>query len=488
MRFFSYDYDNMYYLFFDSNSFLAMRLQLSPISPIRIFLATFCVFLAGFTVTPARSGEMALAPGDIIELVIYGREDLSGERPIDATGRLLVPLLGRIKATGTTPSELEKRIGNELSGKGLIAAPDVFIEVVKWRDVYVGGDVLKPGAYAWRPGMTVRQAITVAGGRGTLPPDEFSTFLQAYTVLERFHALKLSIGNLRARRSRLEAEIEFVEFVFGNGAKLHLEASKRLNVFGFLPPEAVSLSVADRSILASTTMPDLDIAKYRRQNMPLNGANLITFEQAVLDDSALIDIRATHETLIRNWVDISLSKMNSLRLQKASLIEKIDVLREQNALMDETISLSRIRLDGFLKLGEQGLVRAQDLQNMQTAYASVVSAQLAVIAEIADTEIAIAQQDLTISSFAPSLHLAISGEMEDVISSLSEANSRLIAAGRAARVAQSYLDIDQTVQGEPVVVYEITRNVSGTRDVIKATEAMMVLPGDTITSRSYDEF
>ena len=465
-----------------------MGSQLLRISALKMFVSALWVVFAGFLATPAQSGEMTLAAGDIIEVVIYGRDDLSGERPIDATGRLLVPLLGRIEAAGTTPGALEKRIGQALSDQGLIAAPDVFIEVVHWRDIYVGGDVLKPGAYAWHPGMTVRQAVTVAGGRGTLPPDEFSTFLQAYTVLERFHSLQLSIGNSRARRARLEAEVEFVKFAFGNKGKLQLEASKRLNILGFLPPEAVSLSDSDRANLFRKTMPELDIDKYRGLNMSLAGVKLITFEPAIRDNPSLIDIRATQETLMHNWIDISLSRMNSMRLQRNSLTEKINVLREQNRLMEETITLSRARLDGFLKLGEQGLVRAQDMQDMQTAYASLVSSKLAIIAEISDTEIAIAQQDLSISSYAPSLHLALSGELEDVISSLSESNARLTAAGRAARVAQTYLDIDQTVQGEPVVVYEIIRDIAGSPATLEATETTNVLPGDTITSRSYDEF
>ena len=47
---------------------------------------------------------------------------------------------------------------------GFVEAPSVSIEIAKFRPFYITGDVQHPGEYAYRPGLTVLQALSLAGG------------------------------------------------------------------------------------------------------------------------------------------------------------------------------------------------------------------------------------------------------------------------------------------------------------------------------------
>jgi len=72
-------------------------------------------------------------------------------------------MIGQIDAGGKTTREVEVIIRNELSGKYLMD-PQVNVNITEFRKYFVGGKVKQPGGFAFTPGMTVQQAITLAGG------------------------------------------------------------------------------------------------------------------------------------------------------------------------------------------------------------------------------------------------------------------------------------------------------------------------------------
>ena len=90
---------------------------------------------------------------------------LNAEYAIGPEGKVSLPLIGELSAVGKTPGELASAIGAALKARiGLVEAPDVSVEVVQFRPFYIVGDVEKPGEFAYRPGLTVLQAISIAGG------------------------------------------------------------------------------------------------------------------------------------------------------------------------------------------------------------------------------------------------------------------------------------------------------------------------------------
>lgn len=113
--------------------------------------------------TAYGSADYRLGTADKIRVIVYEEADLGGEFQIDATGFVRLPLIGQIKAGGTTARELESGIASALA-QGYLNDPRVSVEVLTYRPFYVVGQVQKPGEYPFAVGMTPASAVALAGG------------------------------------------------------------------------------------------------------------------------------------------------------------------------------------------------------------------------------------------------------------------------------------------------------------------------------------
>jgi polysaccharide biosynthesis/export protein len=75
-----------------------------------------------------------------------------------------LPLVGEFKAEGLTTSELEDEIETRLKEDHFLVGPQVSLQVQTYRPFYVLGEFANPGSYEYRDGMTVAEALAVAGG------------------------------------------------------------------------------------------------------------------------------------------------------------------------------------------------------------------------------------------------------------------------------------------------------------------------------------
>lgn len=104
-----------------------------------------------------------LGAGDKLRIVVFGEDDLSGEFEVDSGGSLSLPLIGEIVAAAKTPRDLERDVARTLSD-GYLVNPRVSIEVLNYRPFFILGEVKEPGKYPYVNGMTVLNAVAVAGG------------------------------------------------------------------------------------------------------------------------------------------------------------------------------------------------------------------------------------------------------------------------------------------------------------------------------------
>lgn len=104
-----------------------------------------------------------LGAGDEIRIQVYQEDDLSMTLKLDESGTLDYPYLGTITASGRTLDQLRDTITNGLL-QDILVKPSVNVSIVKYRDFYIGGEVKNSGGYPYQPGLTVKQAITLAGG------------------------------------------------------------------------------------------------------------------------------------------------------------------------------------------------------------------------------------------------------------------------------------------------------------------------------------
>jgi polysaccharide export outer membrane protein len=112
----------------------------------------------------AMAGPYTLGPGEQVRVVIFGQTQLTGEFTVNDRGDISVPLLGDIPASGETTDQLAQTIQTALADKKILLNPSVSVEVVKYRPVFILGEVVKPGQYPYEPGMTALTLVAIAGG------------------------------------------------------------------------------------------------------------------------------------------------------------------------------------------------------------------------------------------------------------------------------------------------------------------------------------
>ena len=140
-------------------------LQSRPQSLLQLFgvvALLFAAYPAAAQDLPGQ-GDYRLAPGDVIEVRVYGEDDLSMELAVPARGTVEYAFVGEIELAGKTVREVQQGIYDRLLGDYLVE-PRVSVSMAGYRNVYVYGEVNQPGSYSWEPGLTVRKLITLAGG------------------------------------------------------------------------------------------------------------------------------------------------------------------------------------------------------------------------------------------------------------------------------------------------------------------------------------
>jgi protein involved in polysaccharide export with SLBB domain len=105
-----------------------------------------------------------LGPGDALRVNVFRHEDLSGEFTLDGDGYFAMPLVGEILGGGRSARELENEIETALKSGGYLVEPQVSIQVLNYRPFYIIGEVNNPGSFEYVNGMTVINAVALAGG------------------------------------------------------------------------------------------------------------------------------------------------------------------------------------------------------------------------------------------------------------------------------------------------------------------------------------
>ena len=104
-----------------------------------------------------------LASGDRLRIIVFGQDSLTNSYAVDGAGRISMPLIGLVDAYGRTTQELERQIETKMRG-GFLREPRVSVEVEAYRPFFVLGEVTTAGQYPFINGMTIQNAVAVAGG------------------------------------------------------------------------------------------------------------------------------------------------------------------------------------------------------------------------------------------------------------------------------------------------------------------------------------
>jgi len=159
-------------------------------------------FLIFSTLTPALadSGAYRLRAGDTIEISIAGPSQMDQKFVLDLDGQISVPLIGVIKAEGSTIGELRDKLQH-------ILPRDIAVNMVDYSPVYIDGDVVKPGQLRFRPSMTVRQAVALAGGYEVMRYHLVDPVIQSADLGADYETFWTEQAREQARLARLKAEL-----------------------------------------------------------------------------------------------------------------------------------------------------------------------------------------------------------------------------------------------------------------------------------------
>jgi polysaccharide biosynthesis/export protein ExoF len=311
----------------------------TPIPVIGRAVAALCV-ISCLVFTTAANAEYRLGVSDRVRIKIQEWPDLTGEYAVSSEGTISLPLIGEVTAQGLQIRELSELISDLLQKRTNGAQrPYAVVDISQFRPFFILGNVQKPGDYPYRPGLTVLQAIGVAGGYYR-PVDPVALRLEKDAAVARgeLKSLASRLTILTARAARLTAAISGKEIAFP--AELTDQKNNPI-IAAILDSERTTLTL-ERSA-AKNQNEDLESLK----QLYLQEISSLRDQQKALKDEQV--------TLKRQLDDLRALSTKGLALAPSILSMERSLSQNGNELL--TIETSIVRAQESIKVAEQ---RARD--------------------------------------------------------------------------------------------------------------------------------
>lgn len=160
---------------------------------------------------PALAVDYPLRPGDILSVTIIGVPELARAVPVEADGTAWFPAIGPVQAVGKPLAAIRAAVTEAYVGMvaaeaevgappRFIAASQVYVGVSEYRPIYVSGDMIAATTVAFRPGLTARRALALAGAGPARAPDQAG-------MAEQFRAAVVDLSRVQARIWSLKRQL-----------------------------------------------------------------------------------------------------------------------------------------------------------------------------------------------------------------------------------------------------------------------------------------
>lgn len=153
--------------------------------------------------------DYKLGVSDRVKIRVQEWPDLNGEYTVTPDGAVSLPLIGNIAAVGMDLNDLAKAISDRLQqrserGERVLTA----VEIAQYRPFVITGDVQRPGQYPYRPGLTVIEAIGIAGGYYRPELGLLRLGRDVAVASGDIHTQSAKLNRLLAREARLKATLD----------------------------------------------------------------------------------------------------------------------------------------------------------------------------------------------------------------------------------------------------------------------------------------
>ena len=114
--------------------------------------------------TKAHDATYVIGNDDKLAISVWKEPDLTRSIPVRSDGKISLPLVGEIPATGRTPLQLEMDIANRLRNYITVPEVTVIVEQINSKKYNIVGYVNHPGSFPLTNTTTIMDAIALAGG------------------------------------------------------------------------------------------------------------------------------------------------------------------------------------------------------------------------------------------------------------------------------------------------------------------------------------
>ena len=374
---------------------------------------------------PAFGDDYRLGISDRLKIKVQEWPDLNGEYAVTPDGSVSLPLIGNVDAAGLRIKDLAQDISDRLQRRAEGAErPLAAIEIIQFRPFSIVGDVQHPGEYPYRPGLTVLQAIGIAGG--------YYRFDLGLLRLDRDTALaKGDIRTLLLKQNRLVAR----------ASRLTAALAGREDVP--LPPELVNQK--DNPAISA-------IVENERAALALEN------DTARSETSALENIRSLYQR-----------EIGSLRGQIAALTQ------EKNATQQQ--------LNDLRSLSAKGLALMPTLFTLERSLAQIVNAQMSAETEITRAEESITLAEQRVREHAIERSRTNTRDLQQTKDEIAEVRARIVTASDLLNEAQISAPAEareRLAESGQRTSFTLVRKDGEIRREIAADETTLVEPGDII--------
>jgi exopolysaccharide production protein ExoF len=352
---------------------------------------------------------------------VYEWDAISGEYTINSSGFISLPLIGEVKATGKTTSELSDVIAEGLVKKiGTVKRPEIAIEITQYRPFYILGPVTKAGDYPYRPNLTVLQAVGIAGGfRRTADERPERESISGEGDL---NVLQLSLSSYLTRLARLNAE--------------------------------------------------------------LSDANSITFPAEInsqANNPTVRDFIKQQGSIFQSRKESMRAQLKSYEALKVLLSQEVTSLNERAQSQQRQIELAKRERDAVDTLMNKGLTVNARQSTLEQQLAQFESSKLDISTSILRAQQELSKADRDSLELRNKFKNSVSDEIHDVSLKLQETKEKISTA--QALLSETDGFISKASDRNARISYSIVRKVDGKAQEIAAEESTPVFPEDVIRVR-----
>lgn len=390
-----------------------------------IILLTFVVAtcLAFPFMAKAGADSYRLAGGDTISFDFLDDTELPVTLTIAADGETQFPLIGSVNVLGLTVNEATEKLRNEYRQRQMLTDPKLALHVSTFRPIFVLGEVKTPGSFPFYPGLTVDQAIGLAGGPQTLTSNPSDRIIL---------------------RARLRGEMD--------GAEVEI-VSEAL----FAARLVAQLRGADKIDLKDVP----EIARPYIEHASLKGA--IEIEERILKTD-LITTESQVQILTQGITETE---------------EELKILSQLEEQQKEVVTMNEKDLDRVTALRKRELNTEADLTRTKTTTSNEKSRLLEIYAEMSNSRRELGKLKLDLAKLKADRETDILVKLQE-----REVAIKKLESARQSAQEQFFLvasiATDENKRNQISFTYEIRRTQDGTHKSFQASTSTELLPGDVL--------